>query len=32
MHGSSHREEFKQDFKYWDKKLKTLKNKKFIYW
>ena len=32
MHGSTHREEFKKDFQYWDIKLKSLKNKKFIYW
>ena len=32
MHGRTHRSEFKKDFKKWNKKLKNLKNKKFIYW
>jgi len=32
MYGSTHREEFKKDFQYWDLKLKNLKNKEFIYW
>jgi FkbM family methyltransferase len=32
MHGSTHRIEFKKDFQSWDKKIKKLKNNKFIYW
>ena len=32
MHGETHREEFREDFEFWDKKLINLKTTKFKYW
>ena len=32
MHGETHTDEFREDFKFWDKKLINLKTTKFKYW